>query len=90
MVITSKLNNIVFFYEEIIFIFRYDIMNYQRITQPNGSYHYEYVRIGGWDSGNLTMNDNKIFWPNAKRTSGASIVESVCSSPCGKGHVKVQ
>ncbi|XP_064628882.1 metabotropic glutamate receptor 1-like isoform X2 [Lineus longissimus] len=62
---------------------RYDIMNYQKILTSNGSYRYDYVQVGAWDTGNLTMNNSAIFWP--KR---ASKVDSVCSKPCPVGQVK--
>ena len=63
-------------------------MNFQRMMSPDGNYTYEYVRIGGWDSGNLTMNDHSIFWP-VNALSDTSLVESVCSKPCPRGQVKV-
>lgn len=59
-------------------------MNYQKI---NGT-KYDYVRIGGWDSGNLTINNRQIYWPR-RASHGATLVESVCSKPCPKGQVKV-
>ena len=64
-------------------------MNYQEIVSSNGSVMYDYVRVGGWDSGNLTIDSQKILWPNQKRKDGAAMVESVCSKPCPKGQVKV-
>ena len=64
-------------------------MNFQKIVSPNGSVHYDYVRVGSWDSGNLTMEDNRIFWPNRRGAVGANAVESVCSKQCPKGQVKV-
>ena len=64
-------------------------MNFQRVPTTNGSFEYEYVRIGGWDNGNLSMNSGKIFWPNKLAESGAPVVESVCSKPCPRGEIKV-
>ena len=129
-------------------------MNFQKMPGPNGTFTYDYVRIGGWDSGkfstnivscfiretswikkfqyeefapvfclkwnlyditckvahdypcfhifvwvgnpldppfagNLTVDDNRIFWPNKGVKLGAAMVESVCSKPCPKGEVKV-
>ena len=55
----------------------------------NGTVIYDYVRVGGWDSGNLTIDGQKVFWPNPEGQRGASVVESVCSKPCPKGEVKV-
>ena len=70
---------------------RYDIMNFQRLQTTNGSYYYDYVRIGGWDSGNLTISNQAIQWP--QKLGGAKhnrVVDSVCSKPCEKGKVKVR
>ena len=64
-------------------------MNFQKITTENGTV-YEYVRIGGWKNGNLTMEDSKIFWPNLQAEHGAPPVESICSEPCPGGEVKVR
>ena len=64
-------------------------MNFQKIKRPDGEIRYGYVRVGGWDNGNLTMEDSKIFWPNRDQSIGAPMVESVCSRPCPKGQVKV-
>ena len=63
-------------------------MNFQKTLSPNGTFTYEYVRIGGWDNGNLTMEDN-IFWPNKKAIPGGEMIESVCSKPCPRGQIKV-
>ncbi|CAH1799891.1 unnamed protein product [Owenia fusiformis] len=64
---------------------RYDILNYQMFPGENGTKTYDYVQIGSWDSRNLTMDIDKIYWP--KKGRGA-IIESVCSQPCPKGQVK--
>ena len=63
-------------------------MNFQRVPGADGNHSYQYVRIGGWDNGNLTMDDHKILWP-VKALSAAPLVESVCSRPCPKGQIKV-
>lgn len=55
----------------------------------NGKTHYKYVRIGGWDSGNLTIDEAKISWPALATKSNMPLVESVCSKPCPKGQIKV-
>ena len=73
-----------------LFYYRYDIMNFQKVVDANGTVKYEYVRVGGWDSGNLTMESNKIFWPNDRHIRGAPVIESVCSKPCPPGEVKVR
>ena len=64
-------------------------MNFQKLVTDNGSVYYDYVRIGGWKRGNLTMDDSKIYWPSRAAASWAPMVESVCSKPCPKGQVKV-
>ncbi|XP_076047779.1 metabotropic glutamate receptor 1-like isoform X5 [Oratosquilla oratoria] len=58
---------------------RYDIMNYQRLQ--NGS--YEYVHVGTWDNGSLTLHSPVVF-----KTSDGQPPNSVCSEPCGLGQVK--
>ena len=68
---------------------RYDLLNYQKTVSKNGTEIFDYVRVGGWDSGNLTIDGQKVFWPNPEGQRGASVVESVCSKPCPKGEVKV-
>ncbi len=64
-------------------------MNYQKIWTKNGSIYYDYVRVGGWDTGNLTIDTKIVFWPNPRVEMRAPVVESVCSKPCPKGQVKV-
>ena len=65
-------------------------MNFRPETTLNGSKVYGYRRIGGWDRGQLTMDDD-IFWPGNQRgyvySSGA--IKSVCSEPCPHGEIKV-
>ncbi|OCT79935.1 hypothetical protein XELAEV_18026749mg [Xenopus laevis] len=58
---------------------RYDIMNLQLI-EPN---HYDYVLIGTWHEGILSMDDFRM------QTNKSGIVRSVCSDPCSKGEIKV-
>ena len=67
--------------------FRYDIVNYQRFGKGNQS-TYRYVKVGSWDSFNLSMEDSDIYWPSPGQLRG-KLVESVCSRPCPKGQVKV-
>ncbi len=69
-------------------ISRYDVMNFQRLQTSNGTYFYDYVQIGAWDSGNLTMNSSAIMFPNQKNTE-SELIESVCSKPCSVGEIKV-
>lgn len=66
------------------------MLNYQKTVSANGSVMYDYVRVGGWDSGNLTIDSRRIYWPNARDRRAATIPESVCSKPCPKGEVKVR
>lgn len=68
---------------------RYEIMNYQRLETENGSYYYDYVQVGAWDSGNLTMKEEIIQWPHPVHNDGKREVESICSKPCENGKVKV-
>ncbi len=56
----------------------------------NGTEVFDYVRVGGWDSGNLTIDKNRVFWPNPGGQRSGHVVESVCSKPCPKGEVKVR
>ncbi|OCT77909.1 metabotropic glutamate receptor 1 isoform X1 [Xenopus laevis] len=58
---------------------RYDIMNLQQI-EPN---RYDYMLIGTWHEGILSIDDEKI------QTNKSGIVRSVCSDPCSKGEIKV-
>ncbi|GFG34284.1 hypothetical protein Cfor_09850, partial [Coptotermes formosanus] len=51
---------------------RYNIMNFQQL--PNGS--YDYIRVGDWNNGTLTMQDDELQWPNSGER-----VDSVCSRP---------
>lgn len=66
-------------------------MNFQRNKTENGSWAYDYVKVGGWDSGNLTMLKDIIQWPSPPgKTPPHREVESICSKPCEKGKVKVR
>ena len=64
-------------------------MNYQPVTFHNGTYTYDYVAVGGWDQGNITIYTEKVFFPGQQFGSGPSTVKSVCSEPCPSGQVKV-
>ena len=61
-------------------------MNYKKITNPNGTINYVYERVGKWESGDLTMNDDRIYWPLHNQ---GHVPTSTCSDECAKGHVKV-
>ncbi|KAF3849894.1 hypothetical protein F7725_019613 [Dissostichus mawsoni] len=58
---------------------RYDIMNLQGV----GEEHYDYLKVGSWHEGIITIDDDKL-WMNR-----SDIVRSVCSEPCSKGQIKV-
>ncbi|XP_056150127.1 metabotropic glutamate receptor 1 [Lampris incognitus] len=58
---------------------RYDIMNLQNV----GGSHYDYILVGSWHEGILSMDDSKL-WLNS-----SDMVRSVCSEPCSKGQIKV-
>ncbi|KAL1476736.1 hypothetical protein MTO96_018209, partial [Rhipicephalus appendiculatus] len=59
----------------------YDLMNYQQL----GEHHYDYVQVGSWVNGTLTMTGD-VQWHRAQRTVPPV---SICSLPCEKGKVKV-
>ncbi|XP_033847009.1 metabotropic glutamate receptor 1 isoform X1 [Periophthalmus magnuspinnatus] len=58
---------------------RYDIMNLQNV----GDGRYDYLKVGSWHEGILSVDDNKL-WMNS-----SEMVRSVCSEPCSKGQIKV-
>ncbi|MEQ2211373.1 Metabotropic glutamate receptor 1, partial [Xenoophorus captivus] len=58
---------------------RYDIMNLQNV----GEDHFDYLNVGSWSEGILSIDDNKL-WMNS-----SEMVRSVCSDPCSKGQIKV-
>ncbi|XP_028996146.1 metabotropic glutamate receptor 1 isoform X2 [Betta splendens] len=58
---------------------RYDIMNLQSV----GDGRYDYINVGSWHEGVLSMDDSKL-WMNS-----SDAVRSVCSEPCSKGQIKV-
>uniref|UniRef100_A0A673AF12 Metabotropic glutamate receptor 1 n=1 Tax=Sphaeramia orbicularis TaxID=375764 RepID=A0A673AF12_9TELE len=58
---------------------RYDIMNLQSV----GDGRYDYINVGSWHEGILSIDDNKL-WMNS-----SDMVRSVCSDPCSKGQIKV-
>lgn len=58
---------------------RYDIMNLQNM----GDGRYDYLYVGSWSEGVLSVDDNKL-WMNS-----SDMVRSVCSEPCSKGQIKV-
>ncbi|XP_005454711.1 metabotropic glutamate receptor 1 isoform X2 [Oreochromis niloticus] len=58
---------------------RYDIMNLQSV----GDDRYDYINVGSWSEGILSIDDNKL-WMNS-----SDVVRSVCSEPCSKGQIKV-
>lgn len=62
-------------------------MNFQKIKDEAGNVTYKYVRVGSWETGQLSMNESLIYWPSS---GFGSEVESVCSDPCTKGSVKVR
>ena len=65
-------------------------MNYQPVTTLNDSYIYDYVQVGSWDQGNITIFPDQVFFPGQKFRSGPSTVNSICSEPCPPGEVKVR
>lgn len=54
-------------------------MNLQLI-EPS---RYDYVLVGTWHEGNLSIYDEKM------QMNKSEMVRSVCSDPCSKGQIKV-
>lgn len=73
-------NETVFFHENGDPPGRYDLMNYQWL----GGHHYDYVQVGSWVNGELTMTGD-VQWHEAQRNAPPI---SICSGPCEKGKVK--
>ncbi|KAK8775608.1 hypothetical protein V5799_031046 [Amblyomma americanum] len=72
-------NETVFFHENGDPPGRYDLMNYQELGD-----HYDYVQVGSWVNGELTMTGN-VQWHRAHPKAPPV---SICSLPCEKGKVK--
>lgn len=51
--------------------------------QSVGDDRYDYINVGSWSEGILSIDDNKL-WMNS-----SDVVRSVCSEPCSKGQIKV-
>lgn len=68
--------------------FRYYIVNYQKVMSfaNVNEFDYKYETIGTWNSGVLTMDDNRIYWP---QHNNGFITRSICSEECPRGFVKV-
>uniref|UniRef100_A0A8C9VEL4 Metabotropic glutamate receptor 1 n=1 Tax=Scleropages formosus TaxID=113540 RepID=A0A8C9VEL4_SCLFO len=58
---------------------RYDIMNLQYV----GGARYDYINVGSWHKGVLTIDDYRI------QMNRSEVVRSVCSEPCSRGQIKV-
>ncbi|KAJ8353215.1 hypothetical protein SKAU_G00207820 [Synaphobranchus kaupii] len=58
---------------------RYDIMNLQYVDSDQ----YDYINVGSWHEGMLTIEDNAI------QMNRSEMVRSVCSEPCSRGQIKV-
>ncbi|XP_059898461.1 metabotropic glutamate receptor 1, partial [Gadus macrocephalus] len=58
---------------------RYDIMNLQNLGEDG----YDYLRVGYWHEGLLSMDDSKLLM------NSSEMVRSVCSEPCERGQIKV-
>ena len=52
--------------------------------QSTGGDEYDYLLVGSWHEGMLTMDDGKL-WINS-----SEMVRSVCSEPCSRGQIKVR
>ncbi|XP_045197998.1 metabotropic glutamate receptor 1-like [Mercenaria mercenaria] len=64
---------------------RYYIVNYQKHMTWNVNESYKYEMIGSWNSGVLTMDDNRVYWPQHNH---GHATKSICSDECPKGHIK--
>ncbi|XP_059166231.1 metabotropic glutamate receptor 5-like [Physella acuta] len=67
---------------------RYEILNYQPVMKQDGNISYEYVTIGHWITGNLTLNTSNMYWPRWRGRKPGEKVRSICSEPCKWGQVK--
>lgn len=59
---------------------RYEIMNFQHVETSV----YDYINIGSWHEGMLSIDDDMI------QMNRSDMVRSVCSEPCSKGEIKVK
>ncbi|XP_020793620.2 metabotropic glutamate receptor 1b [Boleophthalmus pectinirostris] len=57
---------------------RYEIMNFQQLE----SGVYDYINIGSWHEGALSLDDDTVI-------NRSEQVRSVCSEPCSRGEIKV-
>lgn len=65
---------------------RYDLMNFQRLSDGT----YDYNHVGSWDSHSNQLLIMKPFqWPSKTLSADESTPKSVCSKPCEKGYAKV-
>ena len=62
---------------------RYDIYNFQRSADGKS---FDYVTVGDWADGVLTMNDSIMMWNNGSE----HMTRSFCSEPCPPRHAKVR
>ena len=67
---------------QILLISRYEIMNFQKLS--NGSYGY--MRVGTWDNGKLAMQSGLVIFNSHDKIPPVS----VCSHPCPPGEAKVR
>lgn len=44
--------------------------------------HYDYINVGSWHEGLLTIDDNMM------QMNLSEMVRSVCSEPCSRGQIK--
>ena len=88
-----------FVYFLLLFVYRYDIMNFQELKRGE----YDYVQVGQWKSGNTSSFhiNADIQWPREREIIVQSnfteikvpnrqyaLPESVCSKPCPRGQAK--
>ena len=51
--------------------------------QNMGEDGYDYLRVGYWHEGLLSIDDSKLLM------NSSEMVRSVCSEPCERGQIKV-
>lgn len=65
---------------------RYDIMNFQKLSDNT----YDYIHVGSWDSNSNELVTWRPFqWPLKTLMNDEDVPKSVCSKPCEKGYAKV-
>ncbi|RWS25535.1 metabotropic glutamate receptor-like protein [Leptotrombidium deliense] len=64
---------------------RYNIYNYQKVTNADNNTVYVYEKVGNWLEEGLILEKDKIIWNEGNRTPP----DSICSYPCSTGLQKI-